>query len=216
MTIIDWRCALGGDLSHACPNAFPDGSSVGAALLLRLQCQFVSGSGPTVGAERAVVSAVAAAEPVCAEPVDTFWRHCDRCEHVDHPRAGGVLVHDSSLIGIDVPGANTVEDQLPASRWGRHRTGFLDVVHRHGPGPDASEGGRGFGGGEDARSDCVAAGAPCAAYGAGGERVAAGPQPGRDQIPEVAVVVVAAVVVRWPMLDPAHLAVDEELHAGDL
>src|SRR5438067_4323950 len=142
MTIIDWRCARGADLSHACPNTFPDRLSVRAALLLRLQRQFVSGYGPAVGAERAVFSAVAAAEPVCAEPVDTFWRHRDRCEHVDHPRAGGVLVHDPSLIGIDVPGADTVEDQLPASRWRRHRSGFLDVVRRHGSGPDAGEGGR--------------------------------------------------------------------------
>ena len=98
----------------------------------------------------------------------------------------------------------------------QHRSGFLDVVRCHGSGPRSGEGGRGFGSGEDTRGDCVAAAGACTAYGAGGEGVAAGPQPGRNQIPEVAVEVVATVVVRRSMLDPAHLAVDEELHAGDL
>ena len=41
-------------------------------------------------------------------------------------------------------------------------------------------------------------------------------EPGGNEVAEVAAVIVAGVVVRWVVLDPAHLAVDQEVNAGDL
>src|SRR5438094_2173221 len=117
-----------------------------------------------------------------------------------------------------MPGANSVEHELPAaSGWAAAelRIGFLEVSGGYHPCPHAAERGWWVRGGEDARDDRVSRLPRDGVGGTDGEAMWARGEPSGDQEAKVAAVVVAGVVVRCVVLHPAHLAVDQEVDACD-